>query len=129
LRHARQANLLRDDIDPEADQFGRQLWEPLDIAGSVLNENVRAFRVPEFAKSLPEGVDIATKVVRTSCRQEANSRNSLGLLRARREWPRNGDTNQRNALPPSHQIAHQVDAIRISGQAGYCEMRATFSLG
>ena len=56
-------------------------------------------------------------------RQEANSRNSLGSAARAPRMATQWRYQPAQCIPPSHQIAHQVDAIRISGQAGYCEMR------
>jgi hypothetical protein len=106
---ARAAGVRRDDdVNPKSGQFGRLIYEPLDLAicCSVLNKDVLAFHIAEFMQSLPEGIDHHHGLgkFKRPRRQEANSWNFLRLLSPRHHRPRRRPAQCRDQLAPPHAI-------------------------
>src|SRR6266566_753641 len=78
-----------DEVDPEPNQFGRQLREPLGaaIGGAIFDGIVFSFYVTEFAQALPEGVEMRGVERRRYGLQHPNSVTLRRLLRTRHERP------------------------------------------
>jgi hypothetical protein len=72
-----------------------------------MDKDVRAFHVPQFVKPLLEGVEYHHLLgrLKRACRQEANARNILWLLRVHRGRPScSGGPEQSDELAPCRLI-------------------------
>src|SRR5262249_20843157 len=94
-----------DEVDPEPNQFGRQLREPFGaaIGGAIFDDIVFSLHVTKLAQALAEGVEMRGVERRRYGLQHPNSVTLRRLLRACSERPgRRRAAEQRYELAPFH---------------------------
>src|SRR5262249_34051291 len=106
------------EVDPEPNQFGRQLREPFGAAidGAIFDDIVFSFHVTKLAQALAEGVEMRGVERRRYGLQHPNWVTLHRLLRARRERPRRRcAADERDESAPLHSITSSARASSLSG--------------
>src|SRR5262249_35675072 len=107
-----------DEVDPEPNQFGRQLREPFGaaIGGAIFDDIVFSFYVTKLAQALAEGVGMRGGERRRYGLQHPNSVTLRRLLRACSERPNRGHAaKQRYELAAPHSITSSARASNVGG--------------
>ena len=98
-----------DQIDIEPNQFPRKFWKPFcdAISRTVLDGEILAFDVPEFAQASEQGVQIGSVLGGGNRLKYSDAIDFSGLLRARRNRPhRRSAAEQADELPSPH-VGHR----------------------
>jgi hypothetical protein len=107
-----------DDIDFEVDQFGSESRKPIDlsIGTSRLDDDIPTFDIAELGEPPTKGIQVCSPFGRFKTSYQHNTYSSdRGLLRARRERPRNRAAEQRDELATLHSITSSARASSKSG--------------